>query len=402
MPGPALAGGSRFHAAVTSAMVVALGGIAWLWTHPPQAPSRSVWVLTFPAGKDFCNLYTIARMWSAGVPLVEAYDSSRYARYQSALLGAELPDGYYVWSYPPSMGLVTLPLAGLPYMVALLAWLAVTLGLLVLATRAFGLSRRDALLLALSPAAVLNVYFGHVGFLLAALLLAGFAWLERRPTLAGACFGLASVKPQLLLMVPFLLLGRRAFRTLLAAAATVVGLVVLSGLVFGWQSWLAFATQAVDMQRYFLDMPVPARDQPIPLFQLLLVTPFFALRMLGAGLTASHVLQGLCALVMTVLALRLGASAAPSRQLAAWAAVGAFLAAPYAMAYDLVLLAAACLLAEREGVRSVFVPLAWLLPVLAVLGNFFRLPIAPLVLAGFALAVYRASRSGPSLERVNA
>jgi alpha-1,2-mannosyltransferase len=381
----------RFHAAVAVVMVVALVGIGRLWAAPPEHPSPGLFALTFPTGKDFCNLYTIARMWADGLPLVEAYDSARYARFQSELLGAELPDGFYVWSYPPSMALIALPLAGLSYHAALIGWLAATLALLLFGASRIGLSRSELMWLALSPAAVFNVYFGHVAFLLAALLLAGFGWLERRPWLAGACFGPASVKPQLLLMVPFLLLGRRAWRALIALVATVVLSVLLSALVFGWESWHAFGTQAAAMQRYFLHYPAPAAGQPIALFQLLLVTPFTALRLLGAGLATSYVLQATCSLLAIAFALRLGATGAPRAVLAAWAAVGALLASPYAMAYDLVVLSAACLLVREGAGRSWFVPLAWLLPLLTVLGNYARVPFAPLVLVGFALAVGRAA-----------
>ena len=384
----------RFYAVIAVLMLVALAGIARLWLDPPPITSQGVFALTFPPGKDFCNLYTIGRMWRAGVPLADAYDTARYARFQSDLLGRELPVGHYVWSYPPSMDFAALPLAALPYMPALLVWLAGTLALLVLAARSLELRGPYALLLALSPAAVFNVYFGHVGFLLGALVLAGFGWLERRPQLAGVCFGLATVKPQLLLMVPFLLLGRRAWRAIAAAALTAGALFLASGIAFGFEAWTAYASHAAETQRRFLEQSATPPGKAIPLFQLLLVTPFFTLRNLGAGVEVSYVVQALLALGAAWVAWRLAARGAPTARLAAWAATGAFLASPYAMAYDLVLVAAACLLLVREQTaRSAFLPLAWLLPLLTVFGNYVRLPFAPLVLVGLAWAIAAPGRS---------
>jgi alpha-1,2-mannosyltransferase len=100
---------------------------------------------------------------------------------------------------------------------------------------------------------VVNIWCGQNGFWVAALLVGGLVALERRPILAGVLFGALSIKPQLGVLIPLMLVltGRR--RTIAVAAGTVALLLGLTTLAFGPDVWTAYANDAMPVQaRVFL------------------------------------------------------------------------------------------------------------------------------------------------------
>ena len=90
------------------------------------------------------------------------------------------------------------------------------------------------------PAVFVNLGHGHNGFLTAALMAFALINLDTRPILAGVLFGLLAYKPQFGLMIPLVLLATGRWRTLFAAGATVVLLVIAATLAFGFETWRAF------------------------------------------------------------------------------------------------------------------------------------------------------------------
>ena len=106
------------------------------------------------------------------------------------------------------------------------------------------LRKRDRpvwLLLAVAyPAVFVNLGHGHNGFLTAALMGGALVHLDRRPWLAGILFGLLAYKPQFGLMIPLVLVVTGRWRTIAAAAATVLALAAATTLVFGVDVWTAF------------------------------------------------------------------------------------------------------------------------------------------------------------------
>ena len=153
---------------------------------------------------------------------------------------------------PPHFHLFLLPLALLPEGVALLVWCVLSglcfylaLGL-ILREIGFELTLRErqwaVLGLLASSAMGAALVTAHVSFPL--MLLMTLVWRDARHgrwTRAGACFGLGlSIKPFLLIFVPYLILSRR-WRGIVAAGLT-VGVFFLLGLtVFGVEnhrSWL--------------------------------------------------------------------------------------------------------------------------------------------------------------------
>jgi alpha-1,2-mannosyltransferase len=147
------------------------------------------------------------------------------------------------------------------------------------------------LLLLLAPAVTVNIWTGQNGFLVTALLVGGLIVLDRRPILAGVLFGILTIKPQLGLLLPIMLVLTGRWRTIFAAAATVVVLFAATSLVFGFKVWTAYIQDALPTQRamvlddihnYMVHMPTAfmnARIAGLP------VAVCFAIQAVFSGLT---------------------------------------------------------------------------------------------------------------------
>jgi alpha-1,2-mannosyltransferase len=154
----------------------------------------------------------------------------------------------HIWSYPPHFLLFTWPLALMPYMPAYIVYCALGM-VLYLWVVSDGERRPDHfMLLALAPAAVVNIWTGQNGFFVAALLLGGILQLDRRPVFSGVLFGLLSIKPQLGVLLPLVLALTGRWRTIAAAAATIGALFAATTLAFGGKVWTAYWFDAMPTQ----------------------------------------------------------------------------------------------------------------------------------------------------------
>src|SRR3954464_14767612 len=199
----------------------------------PSIRGAAIW------GSDFANVYTSGRLALEG-RLDLLYDLRGYSAYQDALFHGALRDHNY--SYPPPTLPYTSVFALLPYPVALLAWLSLSVAAFAAAARPY---LRDAglpgWLALIPPAPLLNVWAGHYGLLVGALWLGAFHLLPRRPLLAGMLIGLVLGKPPLAVLAPLILARRGEWRAFAAAFATVAILVAVSAAAFGpdlWRTWL--------------------------------------------------------------------------------------------------------------------------------------------------------------------
>jgi hypothetical protein len=327
-------------------------------------------------GRDFANVYTAGHLVIGG-PLADIYDIQAYQAYQQALFnGAVLGHNY---SYTPVSFFYVWLFAPFPYIVALALWLTLTGAAFFAAARPWlrdaGIAPWVALLL---PASLMNIWAGHYGFLFGALWLAAWRLLERRPRTAGLLIGLMIVKPHLALLMPLVLARRGDWTAFLFAAFTASGLVLASGLAFGWSYWASWVggtlfTQAAmigETGQFFLRM-----------------MPTVAPSLLLAGLPswAAWAAQGASALA-AVAALWRFLPKDPARAGLA-TACATFLVLPYAFVYDMTLVSLAALLvlyrsgsAMRPFWRAVSA-LAFLLPVLEVPLAGAGVPLAPLLTA---------------------
>ena len=150
-------------------------------------------------GDDFVNYWSAAFLAVHG-RAAEIYDFAAFHLFEQSVTGPDI--GFYHYSYPPLLLLLTLPLALIPYVPALGVWLVATWYGFYRALKLT--SDQSVLLLSLAtPALFVNAVGGQNGALTAILLGGGLVLQGRRPIVAGILFGCLAYKPHLALLLPF-------------------------------------------------------------------------------------------------------------------------------------------------------------------------------------------------------
>jgi hypothetical protein len=290
--------------------------------------------MAFWAFPRFVAAHPAAGIYAAGV--LGDFEKTLYPGFQS----------FYPYLYPPTLLLAIWWLNFFSFATAQTIWTITGLVALAAACRTFfGPDRKFATLALLAcPAALINGATGETAFFTTALLLCGFAVLPARPILAGLFFGLLTLKPQLGFLVPFALLGLRAWRTIIVAALVGSALVALSCLAFPPSLWLVWAHT----------LPTYQADYFAAVHQLnlnIIVTPAANAVVLGAPPAASWALQALCTVAIAAITF-LSFRGARYELAVALLFTGMFLAVPHAYAYDTLPLIAALALTfawQRAG-----------------------------------------------------
>jgi hypothetical protein len=376
----------RFSLLIAAALGLAFAGPALVEIYAPAA-----WPLDVhqhAVGRDFLNLWAAGRLWLQG-ELASLFSAHTYiAALQRVFDPAVAP---HFWSYPPTSLLLAAPFGLVPYGVALALWTLAGLAGFLAAAR-LGLARHESLavagLLVLAPATLANIVAGQNGFLTAALLAPGILLLDRRPVVAGVCLGLLSYKPHFGILIVPALLALGAWRAIAAAAASALALALASVLAFGLQPWRAF-------------LAVTLRNQAVLLsdfdgfFTSMLVSPYALLRHLGLAHGAALTLQAAVTLTAIAVVVVLVRRARDADLRLALVAVGTFVASPYALTYDLPIVALVLArLALRDGgwrpAEAVLCGLAWALPIAAIPLALEGVPVAAVALVAlFALVARR-------------
>jgi alpha-1,2-mannosyltransferase len=339
-------------------------------------------------GNDFANTWLSARVSLTGDP-TPWFDFDHFNAALKAEFGAQYP--VHLWSYPPHLLLFIWPLGFLPVVAAYFVWCMVGLALFV-AVAAPARRPIELVLLLVAPAVIVNIYGGQNGHFTAVLMIAGLLSLDRRPVLAGVLFGLLTIKPQLGILIPVLLLMTGRWRTIAAAIITATALVLATALVFGPKIWTAY-----------LDVAWPTQSHIVVhgggFYMSMMPTTFMNLRSAGLSADTAAAAQAvvsagaLAALVWTFWRRR-----EPVLSAAMFITL-TFLATPYAFNYDMVIFAwvTVSLLRRRDnGVWDYGLLLAvWVLPVLIFILGLVGLPCSALVLIAFAARlVWRLRQSG--------
>lgn len=293
-------------------------------------------------GTDFSVFWNAGHLANTG-HAIDAWDVGKFNAAAYATHQAQVPAS--AWLYPPVFLFVACALALLPYVAALIAWQLLSLGLAGSALTAILKDRRAALIALSTPLTPMLLAHGQNAFLTAALLGFGLVLLDRKPVLAGACFGLLVYKPQLALMLgPALLLGRH-WRAIASAGLVALALIAASTLIWGVESWQAFFA-TLPHSRQYMESGITDFYRSASLFA--------AARRWGAAVPLAYGVQalGFIAGLMIIVATR---KSAPNLRNAA-VCVAATLSTPYLLDYDMALagFGAAFLYAEarRSGFRS--------------------------------------------------
>jgi hypothetical protein len=308
-----------------------------------------------PFGDDYVNYWSAAVLaWSGQAARV--YDLAGFHEFQASVVGPTL-QGYY-YSYPPVLLLLTAPLALLPYVPGLFAWLGASWFAFYRTLRLA--TPKHALLLALAcPAMLVNAVAGQNGAWTAALVGGGLALVDRRPMLAGGLFGLLIYKPHLGLMLPLALIAGRRWKALAAAAVVAGALVVLSAGIFGSDVWKEYLHNTEMFRRSTLEGGEGVWHR--------MVSVFVFARRLGFDVFDAYALQaaaGICGALLVIVAWYRDLDSSVRNSVVV---VATLVAVPYIQDYDLVVctFVAAWIMAANPERRtegsSAFIPVALLL-----------------------------------------
>jgi hypothetical protein len=375
----------RLRLYVTILLVLELAVFAFIiagthgWIVPLDGPNTT----------DFVSFYAAGKLAEAGTPAL-AYDLAKHLAAEEAIVGQGIQ--YQYFNYPPVYQALFALVAHLPYLTAFIVFQSATLLLfLFVARRILDDFNTTAIIALLAfPAVWWNFGLGQNAFLTAALFGAGTLLLDRRQMLAGLCFGALCYKPHFALLVPLALGGY--WRAFVAAGCTAAALVLGSLALFGRETWQAFiATAGASHTMY---------ESGRILFGGF-VSPFGAMRLLGASTPAAYVVQAIFSVIAAVVVAivwwrRLSA---PVRN--AVLASATLVAIPLSLLYDMMLGAiAGCWL--LRGMKDEPMP-AWEKTALAViyllmldsrgLAEQIALPVNTIcALVLFGLATRRAAR----------
>jgi arabinofuranan 3-O-arabinosyltransferase len=343
--------------------------------------------------KDFANYWIAARLVLGGQVLDLFADHATYFRHLTTAFGPDYQ--WRNWSYPPHYLLAIWPLGLFGYVPALIGFLAVTLAAYGLALRAFlgRLPIRVAAALILGPAVYDNIQHAQNGFLTAALMLGALALRLRRPVLAGVLFGCLTVKPQLGVLIPLLLLVERQWLVIGSAALTTVALVALSAALFGWEAWLGYLTETLPYQSQVM-------TSLEGVFPGMMPTVFGALRVLQVDPDTALAVHGVVAALAVVAAGWVLWRCQDAGLRAAVTLMATLVVVPYWLTYDYTIAAAALLLVHQSitgsdpasVLRRRLLVVAAVTPLAAIPLWMAGAPLTPLlVLLGFGLVLKSAS-----------
>jgi hypothetical protein len=348
-----------------------------------------------PLGTDFASFWSAGHMAREG-RAPQAYDWDAMAAVQHRLFGT---DKLAPWSYPPVFLFIVVPLAMLPYLPAFFVWQGASLLAALAVYRKIlphDVPCRDALLFGLGfPAVLVCLGHGQTGFLTAALMAGGLVMLRGNEIAAGILFGLVIYKPQFGVLLPLALAAGGYWRAFLAAAVTVLIVLALSALVWGWPVWQAFfgslhATRTIVFEQ---------GDTGFEKFQ----SAFSWVRLWHGPVALAYAAQAVAALGVFAALVWIWRGPASFSLKAAALLTGSLLVSPYTLDYDFVVFGMALAFLVAHGFAQGFRPwdrtliaFAWFVPAIArSIGKFAHLPLGFLALAAiFVLIVVRARKEG--------
>lgn len=295
---------------------------------------------------DFVAFWTAGKLVMAG-QAADAYDWEIHRAVATAS-GIDMK-GHFTFQYPPTFLLLTPLLALLPYPAAMVAWIAASLPLYLAAVRLV-VGGWNATLAALAwPAVLWNMVVGQTGFLTAALLGGGIALVDKRPALAGICFGLLTYKPQFGLLIPVALVAGGRWRVVGWAALSTLALCALSTAVLGIEAWGAFLDSASRINDAILTSGATDFSK--------LQSLYGYIRALGGSAEAAWTAHGTLVLMLAVFVAWIWRSDVSFDLKAAAVAVATILASPYSFIYDFVALAIPLMFLGRTGFSNRELPL---------------------------------------------
>lgn len=350
-----------------------------------------------PKGADFITFYAASAVALSDGP---AYCyTNRVIRTETKIQGGN--SFHTTWDYPPTYLLLMLPLSRLPYLLALLLWVAVTFVAFALVVRKIAPHPLTTCAILAFPGTYQNAIGGQNGFLTASLLGGGFLLLGSHPFLGGCVLGIMIIKPQLAWLAVIALVAGRQWRAFAGAAFSAAVVAGISLAAFGPETWNAF----------YNNLPRHAAMLSGGAFPLEKIsTVFGSARLLGLDPRASMVIHSVIGLPAVLAVGWIWSRKAPLGLQASSIAIGTCLAYPYLFDYDLTILGPAVAYLAWSGSRAgwlrgekLVLLGVWLSPIVGPLcASWTHVQLVPLLLwaamALIILRVRRADRSGQDID----
>jgi len=322
----------------------------------------------------------------------------RQAHHAAEQADTEIGIPYNFFYYPPVFLLICALLGRLPYLAAFYVFEAVTCASCVLAVRRI-LPSISIRFLAAFPPVFWTWGTGQNAFLSAFLFVTGTTAIDRYPVLAGMAFGSLCYKPHFGLLIPVALAAGGHWRAFAAAGFTVGGLVLASGLLFGWDTWAAFFAAAAGAGSVYGAHAIDMAG---------LTSPYGAILVWDGGMALACSVQVAAALAVAACVAAAWRCRLSLPVRAALLTAGTPVAVPVLLFYDLMLdgIAIAWLIAAGRDRgfppwQKTLLALLFLMPMLSGnLDSHSKLLIAPSAAAlGFALALEQARHEWRQIRR---
>jgi alpha-1,2-mannosyltransferase len=335
-----------------------------------------------PIGRDFANFWAGGRLALTG-QLDLLANFSAYNDFIAATFRHTSTDEL-VFSYPPHILPLLLPFGALPFIPSLLLWTALNLFLLERSVRLLGVEGDLAWRVAacLSPAAVTMMAYGHFGGVLAFLAVYALTRGDARPSLAGICLAVLSVKPQLAVSLGIFLLLAGRWRAVLWSLPATACLAGLSLAAFGVNPWINF-----------VEWTVPFHAQAISNYarEALKTTAsiYAGARLAGLPAWVGYGLQYAFSIVALAGSAFLVGRRGLTPRTVAIALFAVLAALPYFQNYDLAIITPAltvALFADQPGESRLFLPivpasLLWIAPAISLSFGMLGVPAVPIIIA---------------------
>jgi hypothetical protein len=245
---------------------------------------------------------------------------------------------------------------------------------------------------------VFCIISGQSSLVTAAMLVTIFAWLDRRPVAAGVLIGLLTLKPQLGILFPVVLIASARWRVLASATVTSVVIGGATAAVFGPQVWIDFLTKGLAANNLVLADPERIATPFYP-------TIFMNLRGIDLPYSAAMAVQ-LCvsafAIAAIIWAFTFRRDANPLLLMALFFACSVA-AVPYMLSYDTLALTFAALLllgaGSLDGAGRRFVQLVYWLPLIQMVFGNWHLPGPALIAPAFAIYALMRLRASSASAR---
>jgi len=356
----------------------------------------------FPFCVDFGLFYAAGKMTLSG-NAAQIFNIPAHHALLERILNTDLPF-YLPWLYPPIFLLAIVPFAFLPYHLAMVLWLIITLALALFAVYRMLPKRKELALFMLGfPGVLMNMRWGQNGFLNTALLAISICYLESNPVLSGVMIGLLAYKPQFAFFPFVILLFSRKWKAVLSAVGSAVAVSLLSLLAFGSDVWVQF------FGSFFHAFASLGGTEQLSVFSIQMA-PYTTLLNLGVDSRVSIAIQGIITVSVILATLWVWKHTKRLPLKGAMMVLGIPLSIPYFMQYDLMILALPLVLLVYDFFENGcskteigLTALLWLLPLInwpLVLAT--HVQICPPVLIAIAVMILlrvKRDKSTPALQQ---